>query len=48
MVELNTGNAAWRAEVIAKAFSDNGWGGSDYKSASTIAGVLAGGRPGCP
>lgn len=51
MIEMNNGTWGTGAEIIARAFSDAYWGGSDYGTASTVRdalGASGGTLPGCP
>lgn len=48
MVEMNDFSIIAGAEIIAKAFSDAGWGGPSYGSAAGVRTALEGGLPVCP
>ncbi|MBP7735343.1 MAG: prolyl oligopeptidase family serine peptidase [Spirochaetes bacterium] len=48
LLEMNTGAWAAGADVVAKAFSDAGWGGASYGTASTVGAALESWLPSCP
>jgi len=48
LLEMNTGNWSAGTDVVAKAFSDAGWGGASYGTSSNVGAALEGGLPDCP
>lgn len=48
LLEMNTASWTAGADVVSKAFSDAGWGGSNYRTASTVRAALDSGLPACP
>lgn len=48
MIEMSDGTYGFGDEIIAKAFSDAGWGDADYTMATTVRTALGVGLPDCP